>query len=119
VLRRSCARSATTATPAETWRALGSLVEEPGAHWLSDDGDAGGHVLLTVAGRRLAASWRPSGDQHPAGLLDIRIGHERDGGSRVEVALAVVESAGTDADAWARRLAERIASRATERAQDA
>jgi hypothetical protein len=41
----------------------------------------GGCALVAVAGRRFAASWRPSAESRPIGLVDLRIGHDRTGGA--------------------------------------
>ena len=119
-LRRQGATVQLDAGPMAAWRALGELVAEPGGTWYERDGDASGRALLTVAGRRLAASWRGSDEAEPSGLLDVRIAHERAGGSIVEVELAVVEAVEHDvADAFVERLASLLADRATERAVDA
>lgn len=100
----------------EAWGALGPLVAEPGGRWASARGDCEGRVLVSVSGRRLAASWRRSGAELPAGLLDVRIGHERDGGADVEVTL---RSAGAGEADWVARLADDIVAATSGVAADA
>jgi hypothetical protein len=90
------------------WAMLGSLVAEPGARWTSPDGTCEGRVLVSVSGRRLASSWQRAGTALPHGLLDVRIGHERDDGTPLDVTLR--SAAETDADRVARLVDDLVAA---------
>jgi hypothetical protein len=88
------------ATPAECWAALdeGSLLRpDPGTGWSARG--AAGQVLVAVAGRRLAASWRGVEDPNRAGLLDVYMGHEPDGRTSLRAEL-VLAHADARAAAW-------------------